>query len=85
MCPLQLFKADGAEEEDGVKQQETEAQPAVQSPAVQMDTQNLSREGERKTSFNERQPSFPVVLLRAKNPIKVYSKLSDCDDRIKTM
>lgn len=41
--PLQLFKADGAEQEDGVEQQETEAQSAVQPPAVQVDTQNLRR------------------------------------------
>ena len=41
VCPLQSLKADGAEEEDGVQQQETESQPAVQLPAVQMDTQHL--------------------------------------------
>lgn len=51
--PLQLLKAHRAEEEDGVKQQQTEAQPAVQPPAVQMDAQNLSSEEQRQTSFNE--------------------------------
>ena len=46
-CPLQPLEADGAEEEDGVEQNETEPQPAVQPPAVQMDTQDLRRDGDR--------------------------------------
>ncbi len=41
--PLQPLEADGAEEEDGVEQNEAESQPAVQPPAVQMDTQDLRR------------------------------------------
>lgn len=48
MCPLQLLKADGAEEEDDVEQKEAESQPAVQPPAVQMDTQDLGEGGDRK-------------------------------------
>lgn len=51
VCPLQPLESDGAEEEDGVKQNETESQPAVQSPAVQMDTQDLRRERERQLQF----------------------------------
>lgn len=42
---LQPFEADRAEQEDGVEQQETESQPAVQLPAVQMDTQDLRSDG----------------------------------------
>lgn len=41
--PLQPLEADGAEEEDGVEQNEPESQTAVQPPAVQMDTQDLRR------------------------------------------
>lgn len=40
VCPLQPFEADGAEEEDGVEQHEAYSQSAVQSPVVQMDTQD---------------------------------------------
>lgn len=41
VCPLQSLEANGAEEEDGVEQHETESQPAVQLPVVQVDTQDL--------------------------------------------
>lgn len=44
MCTLQPLEADGAEEEDSVQQNETQSQPTVQPPAVQMDTQHLRRE-----------------------------------------
>lgn len=63
-CPLQPLEADGAEEEDGVEQNETEAQPAVQPPAVQMDTQDLRRDGEKEREIN-------FLLLHAK-----YNSLS---------
>lgn len=56
-CPLQLLKADGAEEEDDVEQKEAESQPAVQPPAVQMDTQDLGEGGTGRESA-----SFPVAL-----------------------
>lgn len=55
-CPLQTLKADGAEEEDGIEQYETESQSAVQLPAVQMDTQDLRRDGWKERT------SFPVAL-----------------------
>lgn len=40
-CTLQHLEADGAEQEDGVEQDEAESQPAVQLPAVQVDTHDL--------------------------------------------
>ena len=48
---LQLLKADGTEEEDGVEQQETETKPAVQPPVVQVNTQDLrerAKKGKRE-------------------------------------
>lgn len=36
-----LPKEDGAEQEDGVQEQEAEAQPTIQSPVVQVHTQYL--------------------------------------------
>lgn len=41
---LKTLKANGAEEEDDVEQEQTETQPAVQPPAVQVDTQDLRRD-----------------------------------------
>ena len=46
MSFLQFLKADGAEEKDCIQQNEAESQPAIQPPAVQMDTQNLRRQEE---------------------------------------
>lgn len=57
-CPLQPLEADRAEEEDGVEQNEAESQPAVQPPAVQMDTQDLRRDGQKERES----ASFPVAL-----------------------
>ena len=48
VCPLQPLEADGAEEEDGVEQHQTESKPAVQPPVVQMDTENLGRDRPRE-------------------------------------
>ena len=50
---LQLLKGDGTEEEDGVKQQETETKPAVQPPAVQVNTQDLRESGKREEGVKE--------------------------------
>lgn len=36
-----LPKEDGAEQEDGVQEQEAQAQPAIQPPAVEVNTQHL--------------------------------------------
>lgn len=36
-----LPKEDGAEQEDGVQEQEAQAQPAIQPPVVQVNTQHL--------------------------------------------
>lgn len=64
--PLQPLEADGAEEEDGVEQNETESQPAVQPPAVQMDTQDLRR------GWTEREREFNFLLRCSKyNPHRV--------------
>lgn len=57
MRPLQALEADGAEEEDCVQQNETESQPAVQPPAVQMDTQDLRSEGQEERE-RERENNF---------------------------
>lgn len=46
VCLSQTLKANGAEEEDNVEQEQTDSQPAVQPPAVQVDTQDLRRKGE---------------------------------------
>lgn len=50
MCLSQTLKANGAEEEDDVEQEQTDSQPAVQPPAVQVDTQDLRRKRERVIS-----------------------------------
>lgn len=50
MCLSQTLKANGAEEEDDVEQEQTDSQPAVQPPAVQVDTQDLRRRRERVIS-----------------------------------
>lgn len=36
-----LPKEDGAEQEDGVEEQEAQAQPAIQPPVVEVNTQHL--------------------------------------------
>lgn len=46
MCLSQTLKANGAEEEDDVEQEQTDSQPAIQPPAVQVDTQDLRRKRE---------------------------------------
>ena len=38
-----LAEEDGAEQEDGVEEQQTQAQPAVQPPVVQVDAHHLKQ------------------------------------------
>lgn len=72
VCTLQPLETDGAEEEDRVQQNETQSQPAVQPPAVQMDTQHLSRERERVisccTAWNRISDSESENSVRALRP-----------------
>ena len=61
--PLQPLKADGAEEEEDVQQNETEAQPAVQLPAVQMDTQDLRREDRRDRQLHVTALPYIYIII----------------------
>lgn len=75
VCPLHPLEADGAEEEQAVEQNETESQPAVQPPAVQMDTQDLRMDGRR-----ERELHFPfhfMLQYNSENRIKGCWALTD--------
>lgn len=42
-----LPEEDGAEQEDGIEKQQTQAQPAIQPPVVQMNTHHLRAERKR--------------------------------------
>ena len=84
MCPLQPLEADGAEEEDGVEQHQTESKPAVQPPVVQMDTENLGRDRPRerenliqdKLNFLSHSPKYNLKL-------KTKKYFSGSENRIK--
>lgn len=65
VCLSQTLKANGAEEEDDVEQEQTDSQPAVQPPAVQVDTQDLRRKGE--------------CVISCHATIKIISYLSEND------
>lgn len=42
-----LPKKDGAEQEDGIEEQQTQTQPTIQSPVVQMNTHHLKTKRQR--------------------------------------
>lgn len=59
LFPLKPLKANGAEEENSVEQQKTEAESTVQPPVVDMNTQDLSRESDKWTKIKVK-AIFPV-------------------------
>ena len=58
-----LAKQDGAKQEDGIEKQQAQAQPPVQPPVVQVDTEHLG--GEESVSRGRyRRPVGPNLWFR---------------------
>lgn len=58
-----LPKEDRAEQEDGIEKHETQTQPTVQSPVVQMNTQHLQADAEHADMLiRDRIAKGPFIL-----------------------